>query len=842
MMKFSIRKLTLLFVLALVVVCANAAIFYGNTIDLIHSQKAVTSSHRVIAQIENFLSHFQDIEIAQRNYLITADVNDFQSYVAAKQNTNKSLQRLRNLTTNYAYKKQWFFLLKQKVNQRLDILQAEVEVRKEKGWNEVAQLVKSQQRQQESQRIQTWLENYLTESQDLLQQKVERSQANFNKTMAMFFIATVINIALVALLYQLLRDYIVRLKRTELALRQSENRLRAMIDAEPECIKLIAKDGALLEINTFGVEIMEVESADILVGKPIDAAILPEYRPAFASLHQRVCQGYKGSLQFEIVGFKGTHRWMESHSVPLRNEVDGEFLHLSVTRDITQQKLAEQKIREQAALLDVAVDAILVQDIDGTILFWNQGAANIYHWQSQEALGKKACQLLYKETSTQWEDVTSKVMGRGSWLGELSQITKDDREIIVESRWTLVRDDNGNPKSMLIVNTEITQKKQLEIQLLRSQRLESIGTLAGGIAHDLNNVLSPILMSVQMLRMKLPQQQHQQLLQMLENNVKRGASLVQQVLSFARGVEGKRTPVQVQLLLAEIEQIITRTFPKSITCHTDVQADLWMISADPTQIHQVLMNLVVNARDAMVDGGHLRIYAENIVIDEQYSQINIDAKPGNYIVITVEDTGIGIPSTIQERIFEPFFTTKTVGKGTGLGLSTALGIIKNYGGFVNMHSQEDKGTQFQVYLPSLTNSEVEPPCRAIIPLKGRGELILVVDDEAVIREITRSSLEQHNYRVLTAKDGVEAVSIYAKHQQEISLVLLDMLMPHLDGTIAIRTLQKINPHVKIIAISGLMGDRKIAEVEDMGVKAILSKPCTAQELLRTINTVNYGNG
>ncbi|MDJ0621180.1 MAG: PAS domain S-box protein [Calothrix sp. MO_192.B10] len=842
MIKFSIRKLTLLFVLALAVVCANAAIFYGNTIDLIHSQKAVTSSHRVIAQIENFLSHFQDIEIAQRNYLITANINDFQTYVAAKQSTNKSLDKLRNLTTNSAHKKQWFLLLKQKVNQRLDILQTEVEVRKEKGWSEVAQLVKSQQPQQKSQQIQTWLENYLTESQDLLQQKVERSQANFNKTMTMFFIATVVNIALVALLYQLLRGYIVRLKRTELALRQSENRLRAMIDAEPECIKLIAKDGTLLEINAFGVEIMEVESGDILVGKPIDTAILPEYRPAFASLHQRVCQGYKGNLEFEIVGFKGTRRWMESHSVPLRNEVDGEFLHLSVTRDITQQKLAEQKIREQAALLDIAVDAILVQDIDGTILFWNQGAANIYRWQSQEALGKKACQLLYKETSTQWEDVTSKVMGRGSWLGELSQITKDGKEIIVESRWTLVRDDNGNPKSMLIVNTEITQKKQLEIQLLRSQRLESIGTLAGGIAHDLNNVLSPILMSVQMLRMKLPQQQHQQLLQMLENNVKRGASLVQQVLSFARGVEGKRTPVQVQQLLAEIEQIITRTFPKSIICHTDVQADLWMISGDPTQIHQVLMNLVVNARDAMPDGGYLRIYAENRVIDEQYSQINIDAKPGNYIVITVEDTGIGIPSAIQERIFEPFFTTKTVGEGTGLGLSTALGIIKNYGGFVNMHSQEDKGTQFQVYLPSLTNGENDPPCRAIIPLKGRGELILVVDDEAVIREITRSSLEQHNYRVLTAKDGVEAVSIYAKKQQEISLVLLDMLMPHLDGTIAIRTLQKINPHVKIIAISGLMGDRKIAEVQDMGVKAILSKPCTAQELLRTINTVNYGNG
>lgn len=840
MMKLSIRKLTLLFILALVVVCTNAAIFYGNTVDLIHSQKAVTSSHQVIAQLENFRSHFQDAEIAQGKYLNTGDTKDFQAYTKAKQNTQSSLKQLSSLTKNYPHKQEWLLVFQEKINQSLEVLQTEVELRQTKGIQAAIKSLKSPKSRQGRLETQTWLENYLAEEQNLLQQKVLPSQVFFRKTMAMFFIATVINISLVALLYHLLRGYIIQLKRTEFALRQSENRLRAMIDAEPECIKLIGRDGTLLEINAFGLELMEVESAETLVGKSVYEAILPEYRQAFCSLNKRVCRGQKGSLQFEIVGFKGTRRWMESYAVPLPNEADGEYLHLAVTRDITQQKLAEQKIREQAALLDIAVDAILVQDIDGNILFWNQGAAKIYHWQPQEAVGKKACQLLYKESSN-WKKVKSKVVQNGSWLGELSQITKDGTEIIVESRWTLVRDDSGNPKSMLIVNTEITQKKQLETQLLRSQRLESIGTLAGGIAHDLNNVLSPILMSVQMLRMKLPQQQHQQILQMLENNVKRGASLVQQVLSFARGVEGQHTIVQVRQILTEIEQIVTQTFPKSITCYTEIETDLWMISGDPTQLHQVFMNLAVNARDAMSDGGYLSIYANNKVIDEQYSLVNIDAKPGNYILITLEDTGIGIPSEIQERIFEPFFTTKAVGEGTGLGLSTALGIIKNHGGFVNMHSQENRGTQFQVYLPSLVNHESKPPCRAIIPLQGRGELILVVDDEAIIREITRSSLEEYNYRVLTAKDGVEAISIYAQHKQEISLVLLDMLMPQLDGTIAIRTLQKINPQVKIIAISGLISDRKLTEVQDMGVKAVLSKPCTAHDLLRTINTVHHGN-
>jgi two-component system, cell cycle sensor histidine kinase and response regulator CckA len=391
------------------------------------------------------------------------------------------------------------------------------------------------------------------------------------------------------------------------------------------------------------------------------------------------------------------------------------------------------------------------------------------------------------------ENALAIAITKGEWQGELHQLTKDGREIIVESRWTLVRDDKGEPKSILTVNTEITQKKQLEAQLLRSQRLESIGTLAGGIAHDLNNVLAPILMSVQVLQMKLREEQHQQVLKTLENNVKRGANLVKQVLSFARGIEGKRTIVQVKQVIFEIEQIITETFPKSITCEINIAENLWYVSGDTTQLHQVLMNLVVNARDAMPEGGILTICAENITIDQHYARMNIDAQIGSYIVINVADTGIGMPKEVEERIFEPFFTTKELGKGTGLGLSTALGIIKNHGGFVNVYSEVNKGTQFKVYLPAAVINETQWQIPEPEPCPGGGELILVVDDEAAIREITKSSLESYNYRVLTAGDGVEAVSIYAEQVQEISVVLLDMMMPAMDGAIAIHRLQKINP-------------------------------------------------
>ncbi|MBD2491596.1 hybrid sensor histidine kinase/response regulator [Aulosira sp. FACHB-615] len=522
-----------------------------------------------------------------------------------------------------------------------------------------------------------------------------------------------------------------------------------------------------------------------------------------------------------------------------KSQLTAPLLERSI-RYAIERKQTEQKIREQAALLDVATDAIFVRDLDDNILFWNKAAETLYGWQKEEVIGKKTADLWQEKDLSRLQEALRLLMKHGSWQGELYQTTAANKKIIVESRWTLVSDFAHQTQAILVVNTDITQKQQLEAQFLRAQRLESIGTLASGIAHDLNNVLAPILMTAQLLEVQLQDERSRRLLPILITNAKRGANLVKQVLSFTRGMEGERTLVQFKHLIIEIQQIIKETFPKTIEITTLLAQNLWVISGDATQLHQVLMNLCVNARDAMPNGGILKITAENFVVDENYANMHLDSKIGPYIVISVIDTGLGIPTEILDRIFEPFFTTKELGKGTGLGLSTVLGIVKNHGGFINVHSEAGQGSQFKIYLPAQEITETVEEVEAVFP-GGNGELILIVDDEAAIRDITKTSLESYNYKAITASDGIEAIALYAEHRDEISLVLTDMLMPSMDGLTTIRTLQKINPEVKIIAISGLVSSDKVNAAYNMGIQAFLSKPYTANQLLEAISFIKDKN-
>ena len=517
-----------------------------------------------------------------------------------------------------------------------------------------------------------------------------------------------------------------------------------------------------------------------------------------------------------------------------------DFGRLYILEDITARKQVEQQIREQAALLDITTDAIVLRDLSNQILLWNKSAEKLYGWKDEEVIGKNANKLL-KTTIIRSEEILNTVLTKGIWQGELKKISKFGKEIIVDSCWTLVKDENLQPKSIMVVDTDITQKKQLETQFLRAQRMESIGTLASGIAHDLNNVLSPILMSAQLLKLKSQDNNISEMLSIVEKNAKRGANLVKQVLSYARGIEGDRTLLQMKHLLAEMQQIIEQTFPKSICTEIDIQPDLWDVYGDNTQIHQVLMNLCLNARDAMPEGGRLKISVENIFIDKNYAQMNLEAKVGSYVLLKVEDNGVGISNDLLGRIFEPFFTTKEFGQGTGLGLSTVMGIIKGHGGFVNVSSRIGKETSFHVYLPA-TNVSLEQLVEDIAATpSGYGQLILVVDDEPAIREITKTSLEHHNYQVMTASDGIEAVAIYAQYKNKISATIIDMMMPNMDGETTINTLRKMNPQVRIVAVSGLINSENFPCKNTGNSVTFLQKPYTTQALLQTLHKVLLQN-
>ena len=510
---------------------------------------------------------------------------------------------------------------------------------------------------------------------------------------------------------------------------------------------------------------------------------------------------------------------------------------LREAQDQRARREAEQALRQSEEkyrrLFEESPDTIFIASLDGTLMDINPAGVKLLGYSSKAQLLRSNIARDVYWDANRWIQTRSQLQYQQCIEDVEVELKRNDgTKLIVLETMTCVADEGG-AKTFRGTWRDVTKHRELEAQFLRAQRMESLGSLAGGIAHDLNNVLSPIVMGIQVLREKHGDPDTIHYLNVLETCAKRGASLLRQILTFARGVEAHRAPLDLKRLIGDVEKMLQQTFPRSIAIVTNLAPDLWPISAAKTQMEQVLMNLCVNARDAMPGGGTLSITARNEMLSTK-TRNSTEMRQEPYVVIDVSDSGQGIAPDTLDKIFDPFFTTKEPGKGTGLGLSTVRTIVKSHAGFVRVDSTANHGTTFKVYLPvSVTGApraESATLSASAFP-PGKGELVLVVDDEAAVRDLARTILENYNYRVLVAAGGVEARAIYSEHWREVQMVLTDLEMPEMSGPELIRELEQINPAVRVISASGLLVSDTVEPSAFGAVCAVLHKPFSPAELL-----------
>ena len=581
--------------------------------------------------------------------------------------------------------------------------------------------------------------------------------------------------------------------------------------------------------------------AEQVLGQPIEMLIPSQFRVRH---REDVEQFGRGEIQNRRMGTQRTVMALRASGdeFPIeasisQTTVNDQKIYTVILRDVTEAVRYRQQIEQQSQMLDQVSDAVRVVDLQGRITFWNQAAHRVFGWTAGEVLGRNSEELLYRGDPGALRDMLEETNARGSWAGELIKVTRAGKPINVEHRRTVLLDEAGKPKGYLCIDIDITDRKKQERASHRSQRLESIGTLAGGIAHDLNNVLTPILMGSKLLASGRATGNRQGLLETMIASAQRGADLIKQLLAFAGGIRGERSPIRLDQLIAETRGLLEHTLPKSIQIVTEIDSNCPSVLGDATELSQILMNLCINARDAMPDGGTLSIEATPISLNGNAAQLHPDAHAGSYALLKVSDTGSGMTPDVLDRIFDPFFTTKEVGKGTGLGLATVQGIVKSHGGFINVYSEPGNGSKFSIYLPAATTGESAIVVSTeVAEESGSGQTVLLVDDETFILQMTSAALEASGYRVLTARDGTTAIAMYSQHP-EINVVLLDMMMPGLDGLQTLDELRKIEPNVRVIACSGLRTSQRETEVLQRGAKAFVPKPYTEDELLKTLSQV-----
>lgn len=534
----------------------------------------------------------------------------------------------------------------------------------------------------------------------------------------------------------------------------------------------------------------------------------------------------------------GEYVWVSARGYIVRDAHGTALRMIGGMTDISDRRGAEEQLRLLAAALDVVASPVAIVRLDAHVRWVNRAFCELTGYAWDDAVEQHMASLILPPSAdaSPYDELWSALLRGETWSGEVTNERRDSIEYPTHVTITPVLDADGRIRHFVALLRDLTESRRHEAHLLRTQRVESIGTLASGIAHDLNNVLSPIMLSVDYLRDTESDPERMEAIEQMEVSAKRGAALLRQLLLFARVMDGHRVPVNAGACIKEIASIARNTFPPSITLRVNAPDEQCLVLADATQLHQVLMNLCVNARDAMPAGGTLTLETRYQIVDEVFAQMHPSALPGRYTVFVVTDTGSGMTADVQAHLFEPFFTSKPIGEGTGLGLSTAFAIVRGHGGFIQVTSAVGKGSRFAVYFPvgaeaDDINTESYGP--SALP-RGNGELVLVVDDEAPIRMVAQRSLERFGYRVITAEHGADAVAQFARQGTEIAVVLLDMLMPILDGPSTILALKALDPNVRIIATSGVASNSHVAQAARAGVKHFVQKPFAASELLMVL--------
>lgn len=638
-----------------------------------------------------------------------------------------------------------------------------------------------------------------------------------------------------------LRREIAQRERAESRLAESEKKYREMVETAGDIIYQTDRRGLFTLVNPVGLKITGY-AAEELIGKSYLDLIRPDHRTTVERFYGR--QFVKGLPityhELPLVTKQGETIWL-GQNVQLLTEDEAAVGFQAIARDITDRKRAEAALVESEMrykdLFDHATDGIYTHDLQGNYTSGNDAAIRMLGYSREELLKMSFKDIVDPEyLSMVEENLRKKIQNGMDTTGpyEVLVRSKDGTPLWLEVTSRVITKD-GKPVAVHGTARDVTERKRLEERLLQAAKMEAIGTLAGGLAHDFNNLLQIVLGYSDLIAIdKGKQEKDYQRAKLIHDAAMRGRDLVNRILTFSRRVETKPRPIDLNHELNQVDNLLRRTIPKMIAIELRLADNLHAIGADPTQIEQILLNLAVNAAHAMPEGGRLVFETKNVTLDEEYCRTHLETKPGEYVLLTVSDTGQGMEKEILDRIFEPFFTTKDRGEGTGLGLSMVFGIVKSHEGHVTCHSKPGAGTVFKLYFPAV-DMEItwDPEITMQMPSFGT-ETILLVDDEVAIRDLGKEVLTAVGYRVITAGTGREALDIYTKAQDEISLVILDLIMPEMGGKQCLEELLKINPTLKILIASGLSPGISTEESLASGARGFVSKPYNMKQLLRAV--------